>query len=87
MGAQAPYEGREVGDEAGKSVHSAQAKSSVSARISGQDQDDASRERTAGSPPATGKDDTKTATRSALVPDKRPRKGLPRERKLLAPRQ
>ncbi len=60
MGARAPYEGQEVGDKAGKSVHSAQAKSSVSARISGQDQDDASRERTAGSLPVTGKDDKKT---------------------------
>ncbi len=54
-----PTRAREVGDATGKSVHSAQVKSSVSARISGQDQDDTSRERTAGSPPATGKDDKK----------------------------
>ncbi len=59
MEAQAPYEGQEVGDETGKSVHSAQVKSSVSARISGQDQDDASRKRTAGSPPMTGVDNKK----------------------------
>ncbi len=60
MGVQASYEGRGVGDRAGKSVHSAQVESSVSAHISGQDQDDAPRERTAGSLPATGKDDKKT---------------------------
>ncbi len=60
MEARASYEGREVGDDTGKSVHSAQVKSSVSARISGQDQDDASRECTAGSPLPTGKDDKKT---------------------------
>ncbi len=60
MEVQASYEGREVGDRAGKSIHSAQVESSVSARISGQDQDDASWERTAGSPLATGKDDKKT---------------------------
>ncbi len=60
MEAQASYEGREVGDDTGKSVHSAQVKSSVSARISGQDQDDASRERTAGPPLVTGKDDKNT---------------------------
>ncbi len=71
MGARASYEGREVGDETGKSVHSAQVKSSVSACISGQDQDNASRERTAGSPPTTGEDDKKarysagTCTRQA----------------------
>ncbi len=59
MEVQASYEGRGVGDRAGKSVHSAQVESSVSARISGQDQDDAPRERTAGSPPMTGKDDKK----------------------------
>ncbi len=59
MEAQASYEGREVGDETGKPVHSAQVKSTISARISGQDQDDASRERTAGSPLATGKDNKK----------------------------
>ncbi len=41
-------------------VHSAQVESSVSARISSQDQDDASRERTAGSLSTTGKDDKKT---------------------------
>ncbi len=70
MGVRAPYEGREVGDNTGKSVHSAQVKSSVSARISGQDQDDASRERTAGSSPATGKDDRRPTTLSAPVPDK-----------------
>ncbi len=56
MGAQAPYQGREVGDEAGKSGCPAQAKSSVSTRICGQDQDDASRERTAGSLPTTGEE-------------------------------
>ncbi len=60
MEAQASYEGREVSDDTGKSVHSAQVKSSVSARTSGQDQDDASRERTAGSPLVTGKDDKNT---------------------------
>ncbi len=60
MEVQASYEGWEVGDETGKSVHSAQVKSSISARISGQDQDDASRECTAGSPSATGKDDKNT---------------------------
>ncbi len=60
MEAQASYEGREVGGDTGKSVHSAQVKPSVSARISGQDQDDASRERTAGSLLATGEDDQKT---------------------------
>ncbi len=59
MGAQASYEGRGVGNRAGKSVHSAQVKSSVSARISGQDQDDTPRERTAGSPLVTGKDNKK----------------------------
>ncbi len=59
MGARAPYEGWGVGDETGKSVHSAQVESSVSARTCGQDQDDAPRECTAGSPPATGKDDKK----------------------------
>ncbi len=58
MEAQASNEGRGVGDlHAGKSVLTAQAESSVSARISGQDQDDAPRERTAGSPLVTGKDD------------------------------
>ncbi len=60
MEAQASYEGREVGDTTGKSVRSAQVKSSISAHISGQDQDDTSQERTAGSPPMTGKDDKKT---------------------------
>ncbi len=54
MEVQASYEGRGVGDETGKPVHLAQVKSSV------QDQDDTSRERTAGYPPATGKDDKKT---------------------------
>ncbi len=60
MEAQASYEGRGVGDRAGKSVLMAQVESSVSARISSQDQDDAPRERTAGSPPTAGKDDKKT---------------------------
>ncbi len=59
MEAQASYEGWGVSDRAGKSVHSAQVESSISARISGQDQDDAPQERTAGSPPTTGKDDKK----------------------------
>ncbi len=60
MEAQASYEGRGVGDQAGKSVLMAQVESSISARISGQDQDDAPWERTAGSLPATGKDNKKT---------------------------
>ncbi len=60
MGAQASYEGRGVSDRAGKSVLTAQVESSISARTRGQDQDDAPRERTAGSPLATGKDDKKT---------------------------
>ncbi len=59
MEAQASYEGQGIGDETGKSVHSAQVKSSVSTRTSSQDQDDIPQERTAGSPPATGKDDKK----------------------------
>ncbi len=59
-GARASYEGWGVSDQAGKSILMAQVESSVSARISGQDQDDAPRERTAGSSPATGKDDKKT---------------------------
>ncbi len=60
MEAQASYEGRGVGDQAGKSIHSAQVESSVSTHMSGQDQDDAPREHTSGSPPMTGKDDKKT---------------------------
>ncbi len=60
MGAQASYEGRGVDDQAGKSVHSAQVESSVSARISGQDQDDAPQERTSGPLSTTGTDDEKT---------------------------
>ncbi len=60
MEAQASYEGRGVSDQAGKSVHSAQVESSVSACISGQDQDDAPRECTSDSPPATGMDNQKT---------------------------
>ncbi len=59
METQVSYEGQGVGDEAGKSVLMAQAKSSVSARISGQDQDDTPRKCTSGSLPATGKDDKK----------------------------
>ncbi len=59
MGTQASYEGWEVGDQTGKSIHLAQVESSVSACISGQDQDDTSRECTAGSPPMTGQDDKK----------------------------
>ncbi len=60
MEVQASYEGWGVGNRAGKSVLMAQVESSVSACISGQDQDDAPQERTAGSLPATGKDDQKT---------------------------
>ncbi len=60
MEAQASYEGWGVGDRAGKSVLMAQVESSISACISGQDQDDAPWECTAGSLPVTGKDDTKT---------------------------
>ncbi len=60
MEVQASYEGRGVSDQAGKSVHSAQVESSVSAHISGQDQDDAPWECTSGSLPATGEDNKKT---------------------------
>ncbi len=60
MEAQASYEGQEVGDRAGKSILMAQVESSVSTHISGQDQDDAPWERTAGSLPMTGKDNKKT---------------------------
>ncbi len=60
MEARASYEGWGVDNRAGKSVLMAQVESRISARISGQDQDDAPRERTAGSLPATGKDNQKT---------------------------
>ncbi len=64
-GAQAPHMGQGVGDRAGKSILTAQVKSSIFARISGQDQDDAPRKRTSGSLPATGKDDQKAERREA----------------------
>ncbi len=60
MEAQASYEGWGVSDRAGKSVLMAQVESSISARISGQDQDDTPRECTAGSLPVAGKDAKKT---------------------------
>ncbi len=65
METQVSYKGRGVGNRAGKSVLIAQVESSVSACISGQDQDNAPRERTAGSPPATGKDDKKAERKEA----------------------
>ncbi len=79
MEAQASYEGRGVSNRAGKSVLMAQVKSSISARISGQDQDDAPQERTSGSLPTTGKDDEKTrysvGTRARQMTEERTAKG------------
>ncbi len=72
-----PMRARGVANRAGKSIHSTQIESSISACISGQDEDDAPQERTACSPPTTGKDDKKTHYSSVLVPAKRRRKGLP----------
>ncbi len=87
MEAQASYEGREVSDQAGKSVHLAQVESSVSTCISGQDQDDASRERTAGSPPTTGKDDKKACYSAGTCAQQTTEERTAAGRKLLAPRQ
>ncbi len=65
MGTRVPFTGLGAGDEAGKSVFMAQAKSSASARISSQDQGDTPRKRTSGSLPVTGKDDTKAGRKEA----------------------
>ncbi len=65
MGAQAPHMGQGVSDRAGKSILIAQVKSSVSAHISGQDQDDAPRKRTSGSLPTTGEDNKKAEWKEA----------------------
>ncbi len=62
---QVPYQGQGVSDQAGKSVLTAQVESSVSARISGQDQDNAPRKHTSGSLPVTGKDDQKAERKEA----------------------
>ncbi len=65
METQVSYEGQGVGDQAGKSVLTAQVKSSIPARISGQDQDDTPRKRTSGSLPVTGQDDQKAKRKEA----------------------
>ncbi len=65
MGLRDPFTGLGVGDKTGKSASAAQAKSSASARISGQDQGDTPRKRTSGSPPVTGKDNQKAERQEA----------------------
>ncbi len=65
MEMQVSYEGQGVSNRAGKSILMAQVESSVSACISGQDQDDAPRKCTSGSLPATGKDDQKAEWKEA----------------------
>ncbi len=65
MGMQVPFMGLGASDEAGKSVLTAQAESSASTRISGQDQGDTPQKRTSGSLPMTGKDDQKAERKEA----------------------
>ena len=84
MGVQASYEGRGVGDRAGKSIHSAQVESTASTRICRQVQGSTS-EAESSCLTAKGQDDKKT--RYSVGTDKRRRKGLPQDRKPLVPRR